>query len=526
MKTAPPDRTAFVALMLCGILAALGALFASGVLRIVVAGAEVCFFAAWYILQRGSRAARQASETKYRLLFENLTAGFALHQMIYDDQGNPVDYRYLELNPEFERLTGLAGSNLIGKTIRQMVPGTEQYWIDVFGKVAKTGEPIAYENYSRDFGKYFDTWVFSPQKDQFAVVFTDVTARHKALDALNESREQFNRVFDAAPVMIALSDRDSGLIYLVNAEATRMSGFSIDEMIGKSSVDIGFLAAEDRAQIIEVLGRQGRVDGLDVRFRTKDGQVLDCLFFAEMVTINGKEELLSIFQDIGPRRRAERAVEEALKEKEILLRELYHRTRNNMAVIVSFLRMGAQDLGDPRVLEVFNQAENRVQTMALVHQKLYEAENLSRIDLSNYLASLVELLSDNLTQGRPNLTIGARLAPCPASIDTAMACGLVVNELVTNAFKYAFPDGRPGTIEVSLTHAEGSDPCLSVTDNGVGFPVGFDSRVEGGVGLEVVRSVARLQLRATSDIRTGPNAGVAWSFTFPESVPGAERQSP
>ena len=129
------------------------------------------------------------SERKYRMLFENMTAGFALHEMIYDEQGKPLDYRYLEINPAFERLTGVPGKALLGKTVKEVMPGTEQYWIDVFGKVARTGEPAAYQNYASELKRYYDVWAFTPAKDQFAVVFTDITDRKRAEEKLRQKRD-------------------------------------------------------------------------------------------------------------------------------------------------------------------------------------------------------------------------------------------------------------------------------------------------------------------------------------------------
>jgi PAS domain S-box-containing protein len=126
------------------------------------------------------------SERKYRLLFENMTSAFAVHKMIYDDQGKPVDYRYLEANPAFEKLTGIPIDTLIGRTIKEVIPTIEEYWVETFGKVAMTGEPIAYTNFARELGRYYDTYVFSPEKDTFAVVFNDITEKILAQEQIQK----------------------------------------------------------------------------------------------------------------------------------------------------------------------------------------------------------------------------------------------------------------------------------------------------------------------------------------------------
>ena len=137
--------------------------------------------------------ALRESERKYRLIFENMTSGFAVHKMIYDERGKPVDYRYLEVNPAFEKLTGIPANVLLGKTVKEVMPNTEGYWVETFGRVAKTGEPIAYINFARELGKYYDTYVFSPEKDTFAVVFNDITEKIKAQEEVHKLNEELQQ---------------------------------------------------------------------------------------------------------------------------------------------------------------------------------------------------------------------------------------------------------------------------------------------------------------------------------------------
>ncbi|HXD11726.1 MAG TPA: PAS domain S-box protein, partial [Anaerolineales bacterium] len=140
-----------------------------------------------------SQDALVASEKKYRQLFENMTSGFAVHKMIYDDRGKPIDYRYLEVNPAFEKLTGVPVEALLGKTVKEILPDTEEYWIEKFGHVALTGEPLEYTNFSRELGKYYDTYAFSSELGTFAVVFNDITEKIRAQEEVQKLNEELKK---------------------------------------------------------------------------------------------------------------------------------------------------------------------------------------------------------------------------------------------------------------------------------------------------------------------------------------------
>ena len=174
--------------------------------------------------RKRSEEALQRSEARYRQLFENMIAGFALHEMIYDEQGRAVDYRFLEINPAFERLTGATAASLIGKTVREVMPGTEQYWIDVYDSVARTGKPVAYQNYSKELKRHYDVWAFSPQKGQFAVVFNDITDRKRADDSVKLDEDRLSTLLKLTQMKFATEKELSDFALEEAVRLTRSRG--------------------------------------------------------------------------------------------------------------------------------------------------------------------------------------------------------------------------------------------------------------------------------------------------------------
>ena len=212
---------------------------------------------------------------------------------------------------------------------------------------------------------------------------------------------------------------------------------------------------------------------------------------------DGRPFGISVFgKDITKRKRAEAAIAASLHEKEILLRELYHRTKNNMNVIISMLRLQSEEIDDARVREAFTETEDRILSMALVHEKLYESKDLSHINLKDYLRDLAGQLRDNYSLSPQRALVETRLADVYVALDAAISCGLIVNELISNALKHAFPDGRSGRILVELSEDSGSIR-LVVEDNGVGLPPGFSPERDGHLGLELVNALATGRLGAS-----------------------------
>jgi two-component sensor histidine kinase len=194
---------------------------------------------------------------------------------------------------------------------------------------------------------------------------------------------------------------------------------------------------------------------------------------------------------------------------------MYHRTNNNMQVS-ALLDIQASDSSDSNLKEAFADINNRIRAMGLVHQKLYEAHDLSHINLKEYISDLVHLLmtSHSISPGKPTFT--SEMEDILVLIDTAIPCGLILNELISNAFKHAFPAGREGTICIHLGRSESGEIHLRFADDGVGVPPGFDFRRDGHLGLQNVFALTENQLRGQVTFESPP--GLVCQICFRDDI--------
>ncbi|HEY6951935.1 MAG TPA: PAS domain S-box protein, partial [Bacteroidota bacterium] len=192
--------------------------------------------------RKNAEKALRESEMKFRLLFDNMDEGFALNEVILDERGRAVDFRFLDVNRAYERHTGMKSGDLVGKTIREAMPLVDQSQIENYGKVALTGEPMAFEYFSKTFGRYLRVRSFSPQRGRFAAVFEDITERKQAEVALRESEQRFSKVFYASPVPASITRESDGRYVDVNESFLKRMGYDREEVIGRSALDIGFWA--------------------------------------------------------------------------------------------------------------------------------------------------------------------------------------------------------------------------------------------------------------------------------------------
>ncbi len=235
----------------------------------------------------------------------------------------------------------------------------------------------------------------------------------------------------------------------------------------------------------------------------------------QLVERKRAQDLLEEANTVLESRVAERTVELTglLEEKTVLLKEVHHRVKNNLQIISSLLNLQSNYIEDPIALNCFVESRNRVRSMALIHEKLYQSSDLARIDVADYLRTLTSGLQSSFLVS--NVRMSVEVDEIMLGIDAAVPCGLIVNELVTNCFKYAFKD-RPGEIRISMNRGPDARFRLLVSDDGVGFPKGVDFRNTESLGLQLVTTLTD-QLEGTIEMRNG--VGTAFEISFPDTPP-------
>ena len=256
----------------------------------------------------------------------------------------------------------------------------------------------------------------------------------------------------------------------------------------------------------------------------KDGKplgILVALHSQPLTNVQAITQLFNTFLDRVTaemqRSKAQMALQQSLREKEFLLKEVHHRVKNNLQIVSSLLRLQASQLENPIAKAALHDMQNRVRSMALIHEHLYRSENLAQVDLAAYLRQLCQQLFRALASTSGAIRLDLDLAPVQLGIDQAIPCGLLVNELFSNALKHGFPNGRTGEVRVELQPlADGPGWRLRVADTGVGLPAGFDLKHLTSLGLQLISDLSR---QSGGRLEIGPGPGAVFEVSF-QSIRG------
>ena len=572
------------------------------------------------------------SDADHRALFENIQNSFSLYEIITNEDDEPIDYIFREVNRSFELHTGLNRDSILGKKISDIFPDIRESsidWVNLYGDVALNNKKIQFEYYSNRSDKWYSITAYSPKPNFFATIVEDITKQKEAKIKLKESEEKFRVLAHTLPTAIMIyqndywvyanemattisgysneellkmkfwefvhpeykglvidqgknrqsgtSSKDSyemkisckdgtekwvklfgettlhqdkpaamitvmdidklkgiqfeleesndrfkflsqatfegivihvdGIIINANDSFMKMTGYPREEVIGENLLDY-IVKNEDKKNIVERLV-QVVAKPYTILARKKDGTDFIAELEAKNVKYNGQIVRIVAVRDVTERKRSEEKIKNLLKEKEILLKEVHHRIKNNMTTIESLIRIHRNSIDDELSQTVLLEAENRIKSMRVLYEKLFKSKNFQKINTLDYLTTLINEVLSVFPQGK-NIRLEKDIEDFPIDANLVFPLGIIINELITNSMKYAFSDSKNNLIFISAkktdNHAE-----IVVRDNGIGLADDLDLKKSTGFGLKLVNMLLQ-QLGATYTIEV--NNGTKFSIDF------------
>ncbi len=329
-------------------------------------------------------------------------------------------------------------------------------------------------------------------------------------NSILSSEKGWKLIFDAIPDLIAILDTDHRIVKVNNAMADKVSK-SPNTLMGT----ICYHAVHNSEKPPENCPHaQLLKDGLEHSWEIYE-ENLGGYFIVTASPISDNDGKLigsiHIAHDITKRKEIEEKLEKTLQEKDILMKEIYHRVKNNLMVISSLLSLQSRYIKDKDTKEIFRESQNRAKSIALIHEKLYKSEDLKHINFTEYLQNLSNDLYNTYTTDKNLVKLVLDVDDIIFNVEISIPLGLILNELLTNSLKHAFPDGRRGEIKVELHLKEDGRYCLSVEDNGVGLPKDLNLQKTGTLGMQIINSLTE---QINGEIILESNMGTKFTIFF------------
>ncbi|MBF0500358.1 MAG: PAS domain S-box protein [Candidatus Riflebacteria bacterium] len=414
---------------------------------------------------------------------------------------------FMKTNPACTEILGYSESELVAKPFIDFVhPGDKQSTLDEMARQMQKGFSLNFENryICKDGSFRWLSWRAIFNKDEGITYATarDFTDRKQA-------EEELEKIFILSADLICIADIH-GCFKKINPAWEKTFGYTKGELL--SQPFMSFVHPDDVESTLAVVN-QKLAQGITVfdfenRYRHKDGSYRWLSWTSNPVPEKGIT--YAIARDVTERKMVEQQITQSLREKETLLREIHHRVKNNMAVVSGLLAMQAKRINDTTLRNLFEESQQRVKSMILVHEKLYQTKDLSSINFEDYIRSIVSDIISVYRVDTRSVTTKINIENIELDLESAIPCGLIINELLSNVFKYAFVGNRTGVLSINFSRSDDTY-TLIIKDNGVGLPEGFDNNETSTLGLQLV-TVLTKQLRGT--LRINSDQGTEVIITF------------
>jgi PAS domain S-box-containing protein len=452
----------------------------------------------------------EKSEEKYRMIFEN--TGTA---MVIIGEGMAINL----VNDEFEKMTGfLKGEienkkNLMDFVVKDQLDKIENHhsFNEFKDKNTLNSYEVQLKTKNGNIKDLFATFGFIPETKQALISFIDVTDRKKA----EENLKRHAALLDISYEAIFSWSFEEGILSW-NRGAERLYGYSKEEAIGKISHEL--LKTKHPQGLDDFMEKLDKYDMWtgELIHTTKNGEELVMESRQQLIQdSHGKNIVIETNRDITERKKSEDKIRASLKEKEVLLREIHHRVKNNLQIISTLLQLQSDEITDQKTLENYRESENRIQSIALIHEKMYQSRDISNIDFTSYIKSLINDLMYSYDSDSRNIKSVIDTGNFLFSIETVQPLGLIVNEIISNSLKYAFKNRDEGTVLVKLEKMDSNKFKLIVSDDGVGFPENIDFRNTSSLGLQLVNELVK-QLEGNIELNIGDGTEFVIVFKEPE----------
>ncbi len=433
-----------------------------------------------------------------------------------------IDHHINEFNKAAEKTFGYQKDEVLGKHVSMLYPDNSEFSkvVERIGKEGKVALEIINRKKNRSlFISRLSASVLMNEEGEVIGamgVSRDITDSKKAEEELRLSEERHRAIYDQAYIGIARIAK-MGRFLLVNQRLSDMMGYTAEQFYRKTFYEL-VLPSEVEESLRswdELLS--GAVSNFikEQTYVRSDGGLISANVTVSLVRdANGNPNyFVAVFEDVTERKENDRKLQESLKEKEVLLKEVHHRVKNNMQVISSILNLQSSYIDDEKALNVLRESQDRIKSMSFVHESLYQSETLSEVNFAEYIRNIATNLYHSYGRPQGGIDLAFDLEPVYINLDTSIPCGLVINELVSNALKYAFVGRERGRISIHLSRQSDKMLTLAVEDNGVGLPKDFDVDTAESLGLQLVTALA---MQVSGNLKVERENGTRFTLNFKE----------